>query len=135
MRYVNTALYNGESVLIPRKGSLNNVLYVNEPFWTVDTMFYTQMNRPNVAKFAYFTVRNLDLEGMNVGSAVPSMTTTVLNELKVLLPPKDVIAQFEKTVSPMFLQMQTNSADSANLANIRDILLLRLMSGELTVDG
>jgi len=82
MRYVDAPLYSGESVLIPRKGSLNNVLYINEPFWTVDTMFYTHMTRPNVAKFVYFTVRDLDLAGMNVGSAVPSMTTAVLNALR-----------------------------------------------------
>ena len=81
MRYVDEALYSGESVLIPRKGSLNNVLYINEPFWTVDTMFYTHMKRPNVAKFVYFSVSDLDLAGMNVGSAVPSMTTAVLNAL------------------------------------------------------
>ena len=135
MRYVDAALYNGESVLIPRKGSLNNVLYINEPFWTVDTMFYTQMTRPNVAKFAYFTVRELDLAGMNVGSAVPSMTTAVLNELEILLPPEEALARFEECVNPMFLQMQANITDSANLATIRDALLPRLMSGELTVDG
>ncbi|GHU56914.1 hypothetical protein AGMMS49975_21220 [Clostridia bacterium] len=135
MRYVDTALYNGESVLIPRKGSLNNVLYVNKPFWTVDTMFYSKMTRPNVAKFAYFTVRDLDLAGMNVGSAVPSMTTAVLNELEILLPQEDILSQFEESVSPMFLQIQANNADSANLATLRDNLLPRLMSGELTIDG
>ena len=42
LRYVNKNLYHGESVLIPRKGTLNNVIYVDEPFWTVDTMFYTK---------------------------------------------------------------------------------------------
>jgi type I restriction enzyme S subunit len=133
MRYVNEALYNGESVLIPRKGSLNNVLYINEAFWTVDTMFYTHMTRPNVAKFVYFTVRDLDLAGMNVGSAVPSMTTAVLNALEIILPSDDALASFEETVSPMFLQMQANNSESARLAVLRDTLLPRLMSGELSV--
>ena len=136
MRRVDTAIYKGESVLIPRKGSLNNVLYIDEPFWTVDTMFYTQMTRPNVAKFAYFTVRDLDLAGMNVGSAVPSMTTAVLNELEIVLPSDESLAKFEECVSPMFLQIQANNADSARLAIVRDGLLPKLMNGELTVsDG
>lgn len=43
MRYVEKPLYEKESVLIPRKGSLNNVMYVNQPFWSVDTLFYTEM--------------------------------------------------------------------------------------------
>ena len=135
MRYVDEALYNCESVLIPRKGSLNNVLYINEPFWTVDTMFYTHMMQPNVAKFVYFTVRNLDLAGMNVGSAVPSMTTAVLNALGIVLPSKDNLARFEEIVSPMFLQMQTIRAESAQLAFTRDTLLPKLMSGELSAVG
>jgi len=133
MRYVDEALYSGESVLIPRKGSLNNVLYINEPFWTVDTMFYTHMTHPNVAKFVYFTMRSLDLAGMNVGSAVPSMTTTVLNALEIVLPSDDNLASFDEIVSPMFLQMQANSIESSRLAAIRDALLPRLMSGELSV--
>jgi type I restriction enzyme S subunit len=132
MRYVDKALYDGESVLIPRKGSLNNVLYINEPFWTVDTMFYTHMTHPNVAKFVYFTVRNLDLAGMNVGSAVPSMTTTVLNTLEIMLPCDEILASFEGTVSPMFLQIQANNEEVIRLSEIRDVLLPRLMSGELS---
>ncbi|MCL2662134.1 MAG: restriction endonuclease subunit S [Oscillospiraceae bacterium] len=133
MRYVDKAIYNGESVLIPRKGSLNNVIFINEPFWTVDTMFYTQMTHHNVAKFVYFTVRDLDLAGMNVGSAVPSMTTAVLNALEIVLPSDDALASFEKSVSPMFLQMQANKAESAHLAALRDMLLPRLMSGEQSI--
>ncbi len=133
MRYVDKPLYTGESVLIPRKGSLNNVMYVDEEFWTVDTMFYTQMTRPNVAKFAYFIVRSLDLAGMNVGSAVPSMTTTVLNSLEIVLPSNNTLASFEESVAPMFLQMKANNEESARLADLRDALLPRLMSGELSV--
>lgn len=132
MRYVDKPLYTGESVLIPRKGSLNNVMYVNEAFWTVDTMFYTQMTHANVAKFAYFIVRSLDLAGMNVGSAVPSMTTTVLNSLEIILPSDDTLANFEKNVTPMFLQMKANNEESTRLAELRDTLLPRLISGELS---
>ena len=133
MRYVDKALYEDESVLIPRKGSLNNVIYVNQPFWTVDTMFYTHMKHPNVAKFVYFTVRDLDLAGMNVGSAVPSMTTTVLNSLEIMLPDDSILSQFEKLITPLFLQMHENQKESASLAALRDALLPRLMSGEISV--
>jgi len=99
----------------------------------VDTMFYTQMTHPNVAKFVYFTVRELDLAGMNVGSAVPSMTTAVLNALEIALPSNDNLARFEESVNPMFLQIQANNAESTRLANLRDTLLPRLISGELSV--
>ncbi|MBQ0038356.1 MAG: restriction endonuclease subunit S, partial [Clostridiales bacterium] len=83
MRRVERPLYDKESVLIPRKGTLNNVLYINEPFWSVDTMFYTEMRVPNVAKFIYHFVSSKDLASMNAGSAVPSMTTDILNAMEL----------------------------------------------------
>ena len=133
MRFVDTALYDRESVLIPRKGTLNNVIYVNQPFWSVDTMFYTEMNRPNLAKFVYFFVRSNNLASMNAGSAVPSMTTEILNNLPIVIPPDSELARYEEVVSSQFEQMQANLAESDNLAAIRDALLPRLISGELFV--
>jgi type I restriction enzyme S subunit len=44
MRYANQHIYDQESVLIPRKGSIGNIFYVNTPFWTVDTIFYTKIS-------------------------------------------------------------------------------------------
>lgn len=88
MRYVEKALYDDESILIPRKGTLNNIMYKNEPFWTVDTMFYTILNKKIVfPKFLFYQLTTVDFANMNVGSAVPSMTVPVLNDLDILLPP------------------------------------------------
>ena len=108
MRYVERPLYDKESVLIPRKGTLNNVIYVNEPFWSVDTMFYTEMRFPNVAKFVYHFVKSKDLASMNAGSAVPSMTTDILNALELNIPDKETLAKFENLVAPMYLMMEEN---------------------------
>ena len=133
MRYVEKPLYNGESVLIPRKGTLNNVMYVNGAFWSVDTMFYTEMLRPNIAKFVYHFVKGKDLASLNAGSAVPSMTTNILNAMQLYIPDDETLHIFEEMVTPMYSQMQENEKQSVNLAKLRDTLLPRLMSGELDV--
>ncbi|MDO4564665.1 MAG: restriction endonuclease subunit S, partial [Clostridia bacterium] len=87
MRYADTALYNKKSVLIPRKGTLDNLFFVNEPFWTVDTLFYTEIDETKtVPEFLFYFLKTIDLVGMNVGTAVPSLTTAVLNEIEVTLP-------------------------------------------------
>ena len=135
MRYVERPLYTGESVLIPRKGTLNNVMYVNEPFWSVDTMFFTEMKVPNVAKFVFHFVKAKDLASMNAGSAVPSMTTDILNALELAIPPADRLAEFESAVAPMYQMMQANSQESAKLAELRDTLLPKLMSGTIDVSS
>ena len=133
MRHVERPLYDKESVLIPRKGTLNNVMYVNQPFWSVDTMFYTVMRLPNVAKFVYHFVKAKDLASMNAGSAVPSMTTDILNAMEVAIPPASILEEFESLVAPMYRAMQENDAQSKKLADLRDTLLPKLMSGEIDV--
>lgn len=133
MRYVERPLYTGESVLIPRKGTLNNVMYVNEPFWSVDTMFFTEMKIPNVAKFVFHFVKAKDLASMNAGSAVPSMTTDILNAMELSIPSAERLAEFESVVAPMYQAMQANNRESSKLAELRDNLLPKLMSGEVDV--
>ena len=133
MRYVERPLYDKESVLIPRKGTLNNVMYVNEPFWSVDTMFFTEMRLPDVAKFVFHFVKSRDLVALNAGSAVPSMTTDILNAMELLIPDADTLTKFENVVAPMYLTVQQNTQESSKLAELRDALLPRLMSGEIDV--
>ncbi len=133
MRYVEKPLYEKESVLIPRKGTLNNVMYVNEPFWSVDTMFFTEMKQSNIAKFVFHFVKSKDLASLNSGSAVPSMTTDILNAMELRIPDTDTLAKFESTVSPMYQKMHLNIQESAKLAELRDSILPKLMSGEVDV--
>ena len=64
MRKVNKLLYEGESVLIPRKGTLNNVMYVNEAFWTVDTMFYSVPKLPNIVLFTYILLSKMHIRNL-----------------------------------------------------------------------
>lgn len=135
MRYVERPLYDKETVLIPRKGTLNNVMYVNQPFWSVDTMFYTEMRLPNVAKFVYHFVKSKDLASMNAGSAVPSMTTDILNAMEVAIPSASALEEFESLVSPMYKAMQENDNQSKTLAKLRDALLPKLMTGEIDVSN
>ena len=131
MRHVERPLYEKESVLIPRKGTLNNVIYVNQPFWSVDTMFYTEMRLPNIAKFVYHFIKSKNLESLNAGSAVPSMTTAILNAMEVRIPPSTVLEQFETTVSPFYEVIQKHNKQIEKLSEIRDTLLPKLISGQL----
>lgn len=133
MRHVDRALYEQESVLVPRKGTLNNVMYVNEPFWSVDTMFFTKMKRQNVAKFVFHFLKGKDLASMNAGSAVPSMTTKILNAIPLQIPDDQTLSTFEAQVSPFYQTASYNNKESENLAAIRDSLLPKLMSGEIDV--
>ena len=133
MRHVEKALYNGESVLIPRKGTLNNVMRVTGEFWTVDTMFYSVPRKTGAAKYLYHILSKLDLTSMNSGSAVPSMTTDILNAIKIILPPDKVLKDFDCLTSFFWESIETKKMEMQKLAQLRDALLPELMSGEIDV--
>jgi type I restriction enzyme S subunit len=91
MRYADTYAYNKPSVLIPRKGSLGNLFYVDVPFWNVDTIFYTEIDDSQVVpKFLYYFLSTVGLGEMNQAGGVPSQTQSVLNELKIPVPPLEI---------------------------------------------
>ncbi|BEA94953.1 restriction endonuclease subunit S [Escherichia coli H46] len=90
MRYVDTYAYNKPSVLIPRKGSLGNLFFVNVPFWTVDTIFYTEIDEAQIRpKYLYYFLTTVGLGEMNQAGGVPSQTQSVLNKLKIPIPCPD----------------------------------------------
>lgn len=91
MTYIDTAVYEKPSVLIPRKGSLDKLYFVQEPFWTVDTIFYTDINVNIVdAKYIFYYLQKEHLEKLNKAGGVPSLTQSVLNKVKLPVPPLEV---------------------------------------------
>lgn len=133
MRKCNKSLFSGEAVLIPRKGSLNNIMYVDETFWTVDTMFYATMKQPHTAIFVYFFVKAFDMYSMNIGAAVPSMTTKILDAMDVVIPDKETLEKFDKYAKVYFNKIKTLQGQNERLKTARDLLLPKLMSGEVEV--
>ena len=133
MRKCNKSLFSGEAVLIPRKGSLNNIMYVDETFWTVDTMFYATMKQPHTAVFVYFFVKAFDMYSMNIGAAVPSMTTKILDAMDVVIPDKETLEKFDKYAKGYFNKIKTLQGQNEQLKTARDLLLPKLMSGEVEV--
>jgi len=87
MSHVDEALYSGEAILLPRKGTLSNVMYVNESFWTVDTMYYAVVNdKLAEAFYLYSYLSQLDLSNLDSGSTLPSMTKSAYESIVVKLP-------------------------------------------------
>lgn len=91
MTYVDDFVYDKPSVLIPRKGSLDKIYYVEEPFWNVDTIFYTEIKENEVIpKYVYYYLQNEHLEKLNIAGGIPSLTQATLNKVKITIPSKDI---------------------------------------------
>lgn len=133
MRFVNSWLYNGESVLIPRKGTLDNIMYVCEKFWTVDTMFFSVPKMDYVMKYVYNYIKRFDFSKMNEGTSVPSNTAARLNKMPILIPTHEILEMYDETLCPIYNKRKMKDKESRILSLLRDTLLPRLMSGELEV--
>ncbi|MDO4570959.1 MAG: restriction endonuclease subunit S [Planctomycetia bacterium] len=91
MTYIDTFVYDKPSVLIPRKGSVDKLYYVEKPFWTVDTIFYTEIDTNQaIPKFVFYYLQMQHLEKLNKAGGVPSLTQTILNKVFIPIPPLPV---------------------------------------------
>jgi len=133
MRYVAEYLHDGETVLFPRKGTLNNVMYRNEPLWTVDTMFYTSVLVPHSALFVFYSAKMFDFERLNTGTGVPSMTSDIIKKLPIISPGKQILEQFDRTLVKLYNQIHHNEKEISRLSEQRDKLLPLLMNGQVVV--
>ena len=84
---VDRYAYDKPTVLIPRKGSIDNVFYLETPFWNVDTVFYTEINIEKlIPKYFYYFVEHYDLSRLSENPTRPSLTQSQLNKLIIPLP-------------------------------------------------
>ena len=134
MRTVTDYLYSGESILFPRKGTLNNVMYVNEKFWTVDTMFYSEVNKNNSALYVFYSVKDIDFNKLNTGTGVPSMTSSILYDLNIIVPEENILEKFNTIVKRNYETIKLNNIQNQELTQLRDWLLPMLMNGQVKVE-
>lgn len=85
--FASKYLYNGESVLFGRKGTVDKPLYVNGKFWTVDTMFYSMIKPNACGKFIFYAATTIPFDFYSTATAVPSMTQRDLINHYIVLPP------------------------------------------------
>jgi type I restriction enzyme S subunit len=100
-------LYNGESVLLGRKGTIDRPLYINGPFWTVDTMFYTEVASDVSAKYLYYCALTINFQKYSTSTALPSMTQQDLGTIPFAVPEYE-----EQQTIARFLDFKTAQIDA-----------------------
>ena len=124
--YSNQYLYNKPSVLIGRKGSIKNVKYIDKPFWTIDTLFYTIINENIVIpKYLFYKLSQSDLSAYNEGSAVPSLTTATLNQIKIEIPSLKEQKRIADILTALDDKIELNNQMNQTLEEIANLLYKR----------
>ena len=116
MRYVDSYLYDKPSILLPRKGTLNNIQYCEEPFWCVDTTYYSEINQSLANPYyLYRYLSILNLKGLDSGTALPSMTFDSYYQIKVFLPSIEIQKQVGKILYDIDKKIAINVRMNAEL--------------------
>ena len=88
---VDSYLYDGESVCIGRKGTINKPIFLKGKFWTVDTLFYTHTFRSITPRFCYYLFTTIDWLKYNEASGVPSLSKVAIENISISIP--DLVTQ------------------------------------------
>ena len=116
MGYATQALYDKTSVLIGRKGTIDKVKFIDTPFWTVDTLFYTEINEEIVLpKFLFYKMSLINFMNYNEGTTIPSLRTETLNRLVFDIPPLPTQQKIAAILSSLDDKIELNNKINTNL--------------------
>ncbi len=127
----NEALIHGPAVIVGRKGTVGSLYWEDRPCFPIDTVFYVQPEAP--LPFCYYLLENLPLRNMNTDAAVPGLNRGNVCRLEVAGPPDELVSAFAETAVCFRKSIAAISRESDTLTQLRDTLLPKLISGELSI--
>jgi type I restriction enzyme S subunit len=131
--YHNVVKVNGPGVVTGRSGTIGVVSFVPNDFWPLNTALWVREYKDISAYFAFYLLDSLELKNYGAGASVPTLDRKVAHKIEVLRPPKTLLCLFDDMVVPFFKQIHVLNNQVIKLRQARDLLLPKLMSGEIAV--
>ncbi len=132
--YHEDFLVEAPGIVIGRKGTLGETIYLTENFHPIDTTYYIKSKSESSGLyFEYFLLKSIGFEQMNSDSAVPGLNRNHAHSIELAIPPIELIKEFNNTTEPFFDKINHNKIQLNKLEKLRDTLLPKLMSGEVEV--
>jgi type I restriction enzyme S subunit len=131
----DTAKVGSPGVVTGRSGSIGEVLYVQEDFWPLNTALWVKDFPRSEPLYAYYLLSSLDLKQFNSGAAVPTLNRNDIHGIQVLIPSQDIQQHFQYVAGSLLSQVRAHSLQINNLHRTRDLLLPRLLSGQIDVEA
>lgn len=131
--YHNEYKVKGPGIITGRSGSLGTVMFASSDFWPLNTALWVKEFKKVTPHYALFFLRELRLENYNGGAAVPTLNRNDIHRVEAFAPPEVLLSSFSDYVTPVFKQIDKLVKHNEKLTMARDLLLPKLMSGELAV--
>jgi type I restriction enzyme, S subunit len=126
-----TYLYNKPSVLIGRKGTIDKPQYMDRPFWTVDTLFYSVIHEPNNAKYLFYQFCLIPWREYNEASGVPSLNARTIESIEITVPsPKEQI-EIANILSDMDAEIGLIESKLTKTRQIKQGMMHELLTGRI----
>lgn len=123
-------LYNKPSVLIGRKGTINQPQYIEKPFWTVDTLFYSVIKNNNSAKFLYYKFCLIDWLQYNEASGVPSLNARTIENIEIACPKPVEQTAIAAVLSDMDTEISALEARRDKTRALKQAMMQELLTGK-----
>ncbi len=124
-------LYDKPSVLIGRKGTIDRPQYIDTPFWSVDTLFYSEVTSPNDPKFLFYLFSTINWRNLNEASGVPSLSARTIEAVSRLVPEPDEQVAISRTVQIMDEELEVLQLRRVKLLQVKQGLVQGLLCGEV----
>jgi type I restriction enzyme S subunit len=131
MGYANQFLYDRESVLIGRKGTIDKPRYMDIPFWTVDTLFYTEIFKYVSPKCLFYKFLQIDWYSYNEASGVPSLNAKTIENIEISLPPLEEQTHIATILSDMDSEIEALEKKRAKYQLLKQGLMQNLLTGKI----
>lgn len=129
----SSALYDKPSVLIGRKGTINRPQYMDNPFWTVDTLFYSVIKDNNNAKFLYYRFCLIDWMQYNEASGVPSMSARTIENINIRCPKPNEQSAIAVVLSDIDTELVALETNRDKIRAIKQGMMQQLLTGKIRI--
>ena len=127
--YHDKSLVKGPGIIVGRKGNVGSVFWSDEDFFVIDTAYFVTSSVP--LRFLFYDLQTKNF--INNDAAVPGLNRYQAYALEILTPPPDLIERFCKLADNFEHQASTLRRQTQNLRRTRDLLLPRLLSGQVAL--
>lgn len=133
MEYVDDFLYSGESILIGRKGTIDKPKYINDSFWTVDTLFYTEIKK-QFPKFLFYCISNINWLKYNEASGVPSLSANNIKSVKINVPSLNEQKKIANFITSIDYKIELLEKKYESYVNFKKYLMQQIFAQKLRFD-
>jgi type I restriction enzyme S subunit len=129
----DTFLYDKASVLIGRKGTIDVPQYIETPFWTIDTLFYTEIFEPAFPKFIFYEFNLIRWYSYNEASGVPSLNASNIHNIEITLPPLEEQTAIARILSDIDEEIEVLEAKRDKYQDIKKGMMQELLTGKTRI--